>query len=271
MLAQGLRKTRVSIGGLAQDPNVGYLSHFNPLGDAMDFPPILQEMLSENQTIGRSGKIFRDLPSNSTVNNLKFIQQTMRERRPLRTLEIGLAFGASTLVFCTENKKLGHAGEKQHTAIDPYQPYSPYDEAGVYAVERAKLADYLDYRPEFSEFVLPRLLESHQRYDFIYIDGSHLFENVFIDTFYCARLLNDGGWMALDDSSDPHVAKVIEFMRANLAGAVKEISLGAKSALAGFVGRRQLTVFERLPYDGPHGPRKWDTPLRVWDSKFGKF
>lgn len=237
----------------------------------IEFCPVLDEMLSKQCTVGRSGKQFTGLGSNSTVNNLRFIQQTMRERKPKRTLEIGLAFGASTLVFCSEHQRLGHEAAKQHTAIDPYQPYPTYDEAGVCAVERSGLADYLDYRPEFSEFVLPRLLESHQRYDFIYIDGSHLFENVFIDAFYAERLLNDGGWMALDDSSDPHIAKVNDFIRSNLANAVKEVSLSVKSAVAGLLGKRQLTVFERLPYDGPHPPRKWDTPLRVWDSKLGKF
>jgi hypothetical protein len=149
--------------------------------------------------------------------------------------------------------------------------YPPYDEAGVYAVERAGLANFLDYRPEFSEFVLPRLLEDHQRYDFIYIDGSHLFENVFIDAFYAARLLNDGGWIAMDDSSEPHVAKVNDFIRTNFSGAVREVSLGGMSTVASLLGKRQLTVFERLLYDGPHPPRKWDTPLRLWDSKLGRF
>lgn len=236
-----------------------------------EFCSVLTQMLAENKTVGRSGKQFANLASNSTLNNLRFIQQTMRDRKPVRTLEIGLAFGASALVFCSEHQRLGHERAKQHIAIDPYQPYPLYDEAGCYAVERAGLVNYLDCRSEFSEFVLPRLLETHQRFDFIYIDGSHLFENVFIDAFYSARLLNDGGWMALDDSSDPHVAKVNDFIRTNLAGAVKEIQLGARSAVAGLLGKRQLTVFERLPYDGPHPPRQRDTPLRLWDSKLGKF
>lgn len=235
------------------------------------FCPVLDEMLHSQKTVGRSGKRFEKLASASTVNNLKFIQRTMRERRPQRTLEIGLAFGASTLVFCSEHSKLAYQASKQHIAIDPYQPYPTYDEAGVYAVERAGLAEYLDYRPEFSEFVLPRLLETHQRFDFIYVDGSHLFENVFIDAFYAARLLNDGGWMAMDDSSDAHVAKVNDFIKSNLSGALKEVSISAKSTIAGLVGKRQLTVFERLPYGGPHNPRKWDTPLRSWDSKLGRF
>jgi predicted O-methyltransferase YrrM len=236
-----------------------------------DFCPVLDEMLATGTTVGASGKQFTGLQSNSTLNNLRFIQQTMRERKPRRTLEVGLAYGASTLVFCSEHHRLGHEAARQHTAIDPYQPYPLYDEAGVNAVKRAGLADFLDYKPEFSEFVLPRLLETHQRFEFIYIDGSHLFENVFLDAFYAARLLNDGGWMAMDDSSDPHIAKVNDFIRTNLSGAMKEISPGARSSFAGLLGKRQLTVFERLPYDGPHPPRKWDTPLRLWDSKLGKF
>lgn len=237
----------------------------------IEFCLVLDEMLSTGRTVGRSGKEFTKLGSNSTLNNLRFIQQTMRERKPLRTLEIGLAFGASALVFCSEHQRLGHEPAKQHTALDPYQPYPMFDEAGVHAVERAGLSDFLDYRPEFSEFVLPRLLEAGKRFDFIYIDGSHLFENVLIDAFYCARLLNDHGWMAMDDSADPHVAKVNGFIRSNLSGALTEVSFGAKSVLSGLIGKRQLTVFERLPYDGPHQPRSWGTPLRVWDSKLGAF
>jgi predicted O-methyltransferase YrrM len=234
----------------------------------MQFCPVLDLLLTENRTVGRSGKEFTNLASNSTLNNLRFIQQVMRERKPERTLEVGLAYGASTLVFCSEHKRLGRIGNKQHIAIDPFQRRHWYDEAGVFAVERAGLADYLHARFEFSEFVLPRLLEADERFDFIYIDGSHLFENVFVDAFYSARLLSYGGWLALDDSSDPHVAKVNDFIRSNLTDTLIEVSLGTRSVVAGLLGRRQLTVFKRLPLTHP---RQWDAPLRAWDSKLGRF
>jgi len=87
-----------------------------------DFCTVLDQMLNENRTVGRSGKEFTNLASNSTLNNLKFIQRMMWDRQPQRTLEIGIAFGASTLVFCAEHQKLGRTGTKQHTAIDPFQP-----------------------------------------------------------------------------------------------------------------------------------------------------
>jgi predicted O-methyltransferase YrrM len=237
-----------------------------------EFCPVLNEMLSTGRTVGRSGKAFTELGSNSTLNNLRFIQQTMRERKPQRTLEIGLAFGASTLVFCSEHRYRGAEPSKQHAALDPMQPFRLYDEAGVYAVERAGLADFLDYHPEYSEFVLPRLLQEGRRYDFIYVDGSHLFENVMIDAFYGARLLKAGGLIAFDDCSDPHVAKVISFIRSNLSDSLKEIlPKDIRSSAARLVGKRQLISFERLPYTGPHEPREFTTPLRQWDSKFGKF
>lgn len=237
-----------------------------------DFCSVLSEMLTENRTIGRSGKQFTGLPSNSTLNNLRFIQKTMRERKPERTLEVGLAFGASTLVFCSEHHRLGRQASNQHTAIDPIQPFPLYDEAGVYAVERAGLGNFLDYHPAYSEFVLPRLLEEDRRYDFIYVDGSHLFENVLIDAFYCAKLLNDGGLIAFDDSSDKHVAKVMSFMRTNLSNSLREIlPKDIRSSVARLLGKRQLTTFERLSCQGQHQPRRFDTPLRDWDSKLGKF
>lgn len=242
-----------------------------------EFCPVLNDLLRTRSAVGRTGKVFNDIESLSTRNNLLFLRNAMLDLKPKRTLEIGLAFGASTLVFCTEHQRLGHNAEKQHVAIDPYQPYSPYDEAGVVNVEKAGLTGYLDYRGEFSEFVLPRLLETSQRFDFIYVDGSHLFESVLIDAFYCARLLNDGGIIAFDDCTDPHVAKVIAFTRTNLSGQLREMpaSFYGRTDLRFRVGhlinRNQLTAFVRLPYIGSQNYRKWDTPLREWDSKLGRF
>lgn len=226
-----------------------------------DFCPVLTQMLAENRTVGRSGKEFTDLGSNSTLNNLRFIQRTMRERKPARTLEIGLAFGASTLMFCSEHHRLGHTPAAQHIAIDPFQRRHWYDEAGVFAVERAGLGSYLNAISEFSEFVLPRLLEARERIDFIYVDGSHLFENVFVDAFYGARLLNAGGLIAFDDCTDLHVAKVIAFIRNNLPDYLREkVQTDLRSTAARLLGKRQLIAFECIK-----------TPAREWNARFCNF
>jgi hypothetical protein len=59
----------------------------------------------------------------------------------------------------------------------------------------------------------------------IYVDGSHLFEDVFVDVFYSLKLLRTGGVVLLDDSSDPHVRKVISFIRKNFCEYIQDLDL----------------------------------------------
>ena len=46
-------------------------------------------------------------------------------------------------------------------------------------------------------------LDKGERFDMIYIDGSHEFDEVFVDAYYSYRLLSPGGIMLLDDSPHP--------------------------------------------------------------------
>ena len=72
---------------------------------------------------------------------------------------------------------------------------------------------YLDFREECSALELPKLMKQGARFDLVYIDGSHLFEDVFIDAYFVARLLTQGGVVVFDDSTNPHIAKVLRFLR----------------------------------------------------------
>ncbi|KSB91336.1 hypothetical protein AS593_23830 [Caulobacter vibrioides] len=51
----------------------------------------------------------------------------------------------------------------------------------------------------FSTYELPKMLAENQRFDLIYIDGSHTALAVMIDLCCCASLLEVGGMMVLDD------------------------------------------------------------------------
>ena len=48
---------------------------------------------------------------------------------------------------------------------------------------------FVTFCREPSHKVLLRLLADSGQFDLCFIDGSHLFEDWFIDGFYCARLL----------------------------------------------------------------------------------
>jgi predicted O-methyltransferase YrrM len=202
---------------------------------------------------GRTGK---EVPtaSLSSRNNLAVLEAFMDARAPQRTLEIGLALGASACTIADSHRRNGSAPSGQHVAIDPFQT-TVWDDCGVLALEHAGLAPYCTVTQEFSSTALPGFLKDRIRFELIYIDGSHIFEDVFIDVYFAARLLSPRGVMLLDDSSDPHVSKVLRFVRTNMDAGLREVDLTpfrAKSDLKGrlkyaagrALGRVQLTAFE---------------------------
>lgn len=68
-----------------------------------------------------------------------------------------------------------------------------------------------------SELILPRLAGDGLRRDFVFIDGSHLFDSVVVDFFYADRLLPVGGVIALHDTWMPSVRRAITFVSTNRA------------------------------------------------------
>jgi hypothetical protein len=232
------------------------------------FCPTLAEVLTRRRIVGRSEKVFDNLGALSSSNNLAVIRNLCLELRPRRTLEVGLSFGGSCLVFTASHRDLGHEPDGQHVALDPFQQ-KVWDDSGLLITERAHLSGYLDFRPRFSSIELPCLLEKGDKFDLAYIDGSHLFEDVFVDFYFISQLLADSGVVAFDDCSDPHVAKVLGFIRRNYSRSFEELDLGPYRCdhglsfgyrIAKAFGRMQMTAFRKI------GPA-----VREWSSSFVNF
>jgi hypothetical protein len=68
-----------------------------------------------------------------------------------------------------------------------------------------------------SDEVLPQLCAQHERFDFAFIDGNHLFDYALVDFFFVDKLLNMGGHIAFDDLWIPAVRKVASFVLKNTA------------------------------------------------------
>jgi cephalosporin hydroxylase len=230
-----------------------------------DFCPVLAELIQARRAVGRTGRIFEGLAALSTISNLHIIHALMCETRAVRTLDIGLSFGGSSLAFCASHRELGRPPKAQHTAIDPFQA-TIWDSCGLMAVERAGLMGYMDFRPNYSALELPRLMECGARFGLIYVDGSHLFEDVFVDAYFVNRLLIEGGVVAFDDSSNPHIAKVLRFLRTSAPrGALEELDLSNYREkqdrliyrVARYFGKVQMTAFRRVG----NCERAWDAPF----------
>jgi predicted O-methyltransferase YrrM len=142
-----------------------------------------------------------------------------------RTLEIGLGYAISTLFICEGLIQNGGGG--RHVAIDPFQDGSLLSDqtlfggAGVRTLQRAGVRSLVELYDEGSEIVLPRLLSAGKTFDFAFVDGSHRFENVFLDLVFCGRLLTEGATVVADDTHMPPVAHAIAYCTTNLGWTVE--------------------------------------------------
>ena len=221
-------------------------------------------MLETRRAVGRSGKAFDNLAALSTQSNIETLGNLMLQIKPIRTLEVGLAFGGSALAICAAHRALGRRPAHQHVAIDPFQT-TVWDCCGLDALERASLSQYVEFHETNSALALPKLIDAKAEFGFAYIDGSHLFEDVFIDAYFVVRLLSMGGVVAFDDSTNPHVATVLRFLRRSCQGGMQEMDLipfrEGKLRLPYRLARKlkkvQLTAFRRI-----------GEIERAWDSRF---
>lgn len=154
------------------------------------------------------------------------LQDRVRREGARRTLEVGLGYAVSTLFIC--EGLLENGGDVGHVALDPYQFESRpgdrtlYGGVGVAALEEAGVRDLVELVVERSETALPRLLSEGRRFDLAFVDGNHRFEGVFLDLFYCGKLVVSGAVVFADDVQLPAVRRAAAFCVSNLDWTVED-------------------------------------------------
>lgn len=124
-----------------------------------------------------------------------------------RTLEIGCAYGLSSLHIC---EALSSRSPRAHTIVDPFQ-HTTWHGIGVENLRRASF-DFFELIQRPSEFALPELAEHKTGgFDLVLIDGVHTFDHTLVDFFYANRLLRVGGYVLFDDCSMPSVSLVVSY------------------------------------------------------------
>ena len=123
--------------------------------DDFEFCPVLAEVARSRRIVGNNGKVFEQLAALSSRNNLLTLRRLMLTLNPERTLEIGLGFGGSTLMFASTHRDLRHAPCGQHTSIDPFQT-TVWDSSAILLLERTDFANVdLVVSPEEFSFGTP--------------------------------------------------------------------------------------------------------------------
>jgi predicted O-methyltransferase YrrM len=144
-----------------------------------------------------------------------------RRTDPVRILEIGSWEGRSSLFLLTYFK------QGQLTAVDTWAGSDQYEYNATSDLRELEArfdhnvssgADRLTKRKGSSLTVLPQLIDEQQKFDVIYVDGSHFADDALTDAINSWRLLNQGGVMILDDVMWPCFPRA----RANTAWAVTQ-------------------------------------------------
>jgi len=140
------------------------------------------------------------------------LRDLLLAEKPGTVIEIGLAYGSSALAIAEALAAAG-PGETRHVIVDAYQEH--FHGSGWAAIAGAGLAGLCCLVEERSQIVLPRLLADGFVADAAFVDGSHIFHNVFVDLFYLRELVRPGGLVILDDCSYPSVATAARYFEVN--------------------------------------------------------
>lgn len=171
---------------------------------------VIEQIFRSNRVEDAQGKMHAPV-SAVTFETGALLYDFVRRVRPERTLEVGMAYGISTLFIC---QALRDNGMGAHTAIDPLEK-SDFRSVGLLNLDRAKLKPLVQLHEAPSHRVLPELCLQNDRFEFAFIDGRHLFDFVLVDFFYIDRLLPVNGHVAFDDLWMPAIRKAVSFVLRN--------------------------------------------------------
>lgn len=173
------------------------------------FNSVLEKMFETKMTIDQNGvnRHIDDMISKAEANVL---MNMIKLSKPSVTLEVGLAHGASALVFC---QALSETGIKNpiHYAVDPNQ-LTTYGSAALYAVEKAGYGNIIKLCPGPSHMEIPKLIEKSVILDCAFIDGWHTFDYTLMDFFLIDKMLKPGGFVAFHDGYGRAKQKVVDFI-----------------------------------------------------------
>ena len=125
-------------------------------------------------------------------------------------IEIGLAYGSSALAI---GAALASQEGAQHLVIDAFQ--DRFANVGWDSIIEAGLERICELRAERSQLALPRLVAEGFVADAAFVDGSHVFHNVFVDLYFLREVVRPGGLVILDDCDWPSVATAVHYYEVN--------------------------------------------------------
>jgi predicted O-methyltransferase YrrM len=201
---------------------------------------ILQELYATKKALDLAGKVHDLEMGGVPLATGLLLYDLVRQHRPSQTLEVGFAYGYSTLYIL---QALSDNGGGKHEAIDPIE-IDRWHGIGLANVKRAGFEAIFNHCDKPSYLALPRHLSNGFKVDFAFIDGSHLFDDTLLDACYIDRMLSENGILVFDDWNwMPAVRAAASFVERNLPYELVPTPMSAK-----------LRVLRKTAQP----PREWD-------------
>jgi hypothetical protein len=167
---------------------------------------LLQQIFDSKNYTNSKGETIA-IHSETSAGQCEFIQNIIRANGFTKSLEIGFAFGVSTLAITEEVAAKGGS----HCVIDKFQ-HAEWGGNGLALLEQAGYANKIDFHEKFSYEVLPTLLKEGRKFDFVYIDSTKQFDWLLVDFFFIDKLLDVNGIVVFDDTGYYSIRKLIRFI-----------------------------------------------------------
>ncbi|MCL2327891.1 MAG: class I SAM-dependent methyltransferase [Bacteroidetes bacterium] len=160
------------------------------------------EKIKQHYTISN-----KEIGSIVKYSEAEYIYNLVKTNNFKTTLEVGfgLGFSASHIMAATNST---------HIAIDPFQN-KRFGNDGIEIFTKLGLLDTLQLITDYSHFALPQLLKEGKTFDFVFIDGDHKFDSVFVDFYFCEKMLNHNGMIVFHDAWTRSVSSVKSYIRNN--------------------------------------------------------
>lgn len=201
-----------------------------------DVNPLAAKIFDTGTVHGGSGEPV-EVHSQLSELHADALYATVLAQRPQVVVEVGMAFGLSSLAILTALRDAGGTGRL--ISIDPYQS-TTWRGIGTANVERAGLSGMHELMETPDYLGLPRLLEARTRVDFGYIDGWHTFDYTLLDFWYLDRMVPQGGVVAFNDAGLRAVHRVMRFVRTHRR--YRELNVGLRPS---YRGRNPVATLQR--------------------------
>lgn len=144
-----------------------------------------------------------------------------------KTMEVGLAFGGSSLFICAAHLNANNP-KSFHIAIDPNQSTQWHNVAVTnikrLGYPRMELIEQPSYRalPQIlnrlvgnTKWINPTYDPNYPRLDLCFVDGWHTFDATLVDMYYCDLLLRPGGYLIVDDAKFDALKDLAKYIDSN--------------------------------------------------------